>query len=138
MPGRPQVLEVKDGTITIAWEPPISDGGSPVLQYVLERREVRGPRWVRVHKSAVIAPPVTIENVLEGNQYEFRVYAQNAIGLSEASEMSPPVTAQLNLGRSPQGHLGCKVIHATPRSYLVYVVVQVIQILLFSSYKLAF
>ena len=93
MPGRPQVTDVTDSAITITWEPPVTDGGAPVLHYVVERREVRGPRWVRMQQATVRAPPYTLTNVLEGNQYEFRVSAENVIGVSEPSEMSQSVVA---------------------------------------------
>jgi len=90
-PGRPQILETKDDSITVTWEASISDGGCPIVHYVLEYREIRGPRWIRVHKIPVRASPYTVNSLIEGSQYEFRVYARNIMGISEPSDMSKSV-----------------------------------------------
>ena len=105
-PSRPTILEQTADHITVTWAPPISDGGSPILRYLVERREIRGPRWIRVHKSMVEEPPFVQSNLYEGAQYEFRVFAQNAIGLSEASEVSSTVTCQVTAGNSTGGDGG--------------------------------
>lgn len=39
-PGRPEIQEIGDNFITLNWEPPLTDGGSQVVHYILERREV--------------------------------------------------------------------------------------------------
>ena len=52
-PGTPEVLRVGDDDMTLSWDVPLSDGGCPITHYVLERREVRGPGWIRMHKTAV-------------------------------------------------------------------------------------
>ena len=44
-----------------------------------------------MHKSSVKGPPHTVVSLIEGSQYEFRVFAKNAMGLSEASEMSASI-----------------------------------------------
>jgi len=87
-PGQPQVASQTDTSVTLSWDGPAWDGGSPVLQYVVERREMRGARWVRVHKSAVAGPPHTVTDLLAASCYQFRVHAVNAVGLSEPSPMS--------------------------------------------------
>ena len=96
IPGRPEVVSAGDDHITLTWEPPISDGGCEILHYVLEKREVRGPRWVHVHKSIVQCPPYTVRNMMYDGTYEFRVFAQNVMGLSDPSEMSKPITCKQN------------------------------------------
>ncbi len=55
---------------------------------------------MRTHKTSVQGPPYTVQNLMEGNQYEFRVYARNVIGLSEASEMSQSVTCHVQSGNN--------------------------------------
>jgi len=87
-PGQPQVTAQTETSVTLTWDGPSWNGGSAVLQYVVERREMRGPRWVRVHKSAVVSPPYTVSDLLPASSYQFRIYAGNAVGLSEPSPMS--------------------------------------------------
>ena len=43
-------------------------------------------------------PPYIVQNLVEGNQYEFRVYARNIMGLSEPSEMSQSVVCHTHDG----------------------------------------
>ena len=87
-PGHPQVVEQTDISVTLSWEASTWDGGCPLLQYIVERREMRGPRWVRVQKSAIVAPPYTATELLPASCYQFRVYACNVVGVSEPSQMS--------------------------------------------------
>ena len=41
-PGTPRNLNVKEVNkdyITVAWEPPETDGGTPVIQYIVEKKD---------------------------------------------------------------------------------------------------
>ena len=87
-PGQPQVVEQTDASVTVTWDAPAWDGGCPLLHYIIERREMRGPRWVRVQKSAVASPPYTAGDLLPASCYQFRVYACNVVGVGEPSQMS--------------------------------------------------
>ena len=87
-PGQPQVVDQTENSVTVSWERSTWDGGCPIIQYVIERREMRGPRWVRVQKSAVVSPPYTASDLLPASCYQFRVYACNVVGVSEPSQMS--------------------------------------------------
>uniref|UniRef100_A0A0M3HHI8 Fibronectin type-III domain-containing protein n=1 Tax=Ascaris lumbricoides TaxID=6252 RepID=A0A0M3HHI8_ASCLU len=44
-PGQPEAVATTDDTITLQWDRPISDGGSPIQGYVLEKREEGTPEW---------------------------------------------------------------------------------------------
>lgn len=87
-PGCPEFLKTGEDAVVITWQPPESNGGSAVLDYVVEKREIRGPRCIRVQKSVVASPPFTVSGLSGGCEYEFRVFARNAIGLSESSPAS--------------------------------------------------
>ena len=43
---------------------------------------------------------IKADKLMEGEEYYFRVVAENAIGVSEPCEMSQPVTAKLPFGKS--------------------------------------
>ena len=96
-------MEQTDNSVTVSWESSSWDGGCPVLHYIVERREMRGPRWVRVQKSAVDRAPYTATDLLPASSYQFRVYACNVVGVSEPSQMSK-VIACIKSGLSV--HLG--------------------------------
>jgi hypothetical protein len=72
----------------------VCDGGCPILHYLVEMREMRGPRWVRVQKTIVAAPPHTVIGLTEGSQYQFCIYACNVLGAGAASQMSKIITCK--------------------------------------------
>ena len=80
--------------------------------------QVRGPRWIRTHKTSVQGPPYIVQNLVEGNQYEFRVYARNVMGLSEPSEMSQSVVCHTH-----DGEFERKKIYSITRISFVYNIV---------------
>jgi hypothetical protein len=42
------VSGMSDTSFTLAWQPPETDGGSPILVYIVERREVNKKAWQKV------------------------------------------------------------------------------------------
>ncbi|CAH8634151.1 unnamed protein product [Dicrocoelium dendriticum] len=82
-PGGPlEPVEVKENEITLRWKPPEDDGGEPVTNYVLEKRPKRSDNWQKV-SGFLKTPTATVRNLEEGEEYEFRVMAENALGTSE-------------------------------------------------------
>ena len=48
VPKEPEHLEVKDcdkSSITVAWQPPQSDGGAPIKSYVVEMRSAKETKY---------------------------------------------------------------------------------------------
>lgn len=71
------------------WLKPESDGGSPLIHYLVERRERKSARWVKVNRDgAHLDTTLKVSGLTEGNIYQFRVTAINKAGESEASEVS--------------------------------------------------
>uniref|UniRef100_A0A673JAC2 Titin n=1 Tax=Sinocyclocheilus rhinocerous TaxID=307959 RepID=A0A673JAC2_9TELE len=97
IPAAPTNVEVSSVTseaMTICWERPVSDGGSSISGYVIEKREKSGLRWVRVNKKPVYDLRVKASNLREGCEYEYRVFAENAAGLSAPSVPCPLIKAE--------------------------------------------
>ncbi|XP_013419362.1 twitchin-like [Lingula anatina] len=93
-PGRPEVSNVTKDSVVITWTAPENDGGSKITTYHVDRREGSSVRWMRVNKTKQLDLTMTIPNLLEGCQYEFRVIAENAEGLSEPSPPSELVAVE--------------------------------------------
>ena len=93
-PGRPHIEEIGEDFIRLAWDLPTTDGGTPIQHYMLEQREIRDPRHVHTHQLAVPPPPYTVHHLVEGSQYEFRIFAKNAAGMSPASPLSKSVVCR--------------------------------------------
>uniref|UniRef100_A0A3Q1F023 Titin n=1 Tax=Acanthochromis polyacanthus TaxID=80966 RepID=A0A3Q1F023_9TELE len=88
-PGTPDATHVTGDSITLGWTRPRTDGGNEIKHYILERREKKSLRWVKVSSKR----PITelrhrVTNLTEGNEYEFRVMAENGAGVGPASSTS--------------------------------------------------
>ncbi|CAB1423098.1 unnamed protein product [Pleuronectes platessa] len=97
VPSAPMDVEVTSATnesMTICWKRPNSDGGSRISGYIIERREKQGVRWVKVNKKPVYDLRVKASGLHEGCEYEFRVFAENAGGISEPSLPCPLTLAE--------------------------------------------
>jgi len=64
-----------------------------VTGYQVER-QTPGSRWIRVNKDPIADLSCPVTELLEGNDYEFRVAAENKAGLGEFSAVSPKITAK--------------------------------------------
>lgn len=94
-PSPPQNLtapEILADSITLKWEAPEDNGGSDITGYLIEKREFNRRSWQEVEKVKNLE--YTVTKLLEGNQYYFRVFAQNEIGMSEPIEFKEPITAK--------------------------------------------
>lgn len=88
-PGTPEILASGKDFATIEWLKPESDGGSPLIHYLVERHERKSARWVKVNRDgAHLDTMLKVSGLTEGNIYQFRVTAINKAGESEPSEVS--------------------------------------------------
>lgn len=95
-PSPPQWLEVSNITrinADLKWQVPSSDGGSPITNYVVEKRDVRRKTWQTVD-TTVKDLNYTISPLNEGSLYVFRVAAENSVGMSEFCELEDAVLAK--------------------------------------------
>ncbi|XP_015183294.1 PREDICTED: twitchin isoform X5 [Polistes dominula] len=90
-PGTPKVIEVGGDFVNLSWEKPETDGGSKIQGYWIDKREVGSQTWQRVNVAICLPTQINISNLIEGRQYEFRVFAQNEAGLSTESKASTSV-----------------------------------------------
>lgn len=84
--GPMQFSDLTDKSVTISWRAPASDGGLPLKEYVLERRDTKRTSWAPVDKVSPDITSYTVQNLVVGNDYYFRVMAVNEEGTS------PPVS----------------------------------------------
>lgn len=82
----------------LQWKPPTYDGGSPITGYVIEKRDMKRPTWTNAGKTPKDVTEITVEKLLEGSEYMFRVMAENKKGQSKPCETKAPVVV-----KSPYG-----------------------------------
>ena len=91
-PERPIVQAVTNDSVTLSWDPSNEDHGSEVTHYVLEQRneDDRPDDWDLVDDQ-LTATTTTVEGLTNRDEYMFRVYACNAVGLSKPSKCSATI-----------------------------------------------
>lgn len=97
-----QVVDTADGEVSLAWEEPETDGGSKVIGYVVERRDVKRKTWTVATEHAE-SPEFTVTGLQRDSKYLFRVCARNRVGSGPNVETDEPVQARNKFGE--MGHL---------------------------------
>uniref|UniRef100_A0A3B5MIV5 Titin n=1 Tax=Xiphophorus couchianus TaxID=32473 RepID=A0A3B5MIV5_9TELE len=92
------VMQVSKEEMTVVWAPPENDGGKSITGYILERKEKRAVRWVACTKSPISERRMKVTNLIPNHEYQFRVKAENEVGLGEPSKPCRPVAAKDPIG----------------------------------------
>uniref|UniRef100_F1RH19 Myosin-binding protein C, fast-type n=1 Tax=Sus scrofa TaxID=9823 RepID=F1RH19_PIG len=85
-----RVTTVGEDWAILVWEPPKYDGGQPVTGYLLERKKKGSQRWMKLNFEVFTETTYESTNMIEGILYEMRVFAVNAIGVSQPSVNTKP------------------------------------------------
>ncbi|OBS73253.1 hypothetical protein A6R68_12170, partial [Neotoma lepida] len=88
-PKNPEVTTITKDSMVVCWGHPDSDGGSEIINYIVERRDKAGQRWVKCNKKTLTDLRYKVSGLTEGHEYEFRIMAENAAGISAPSATSP-------------------------------------------------
>lgn len=92
-PASPATLEayVDEGDVVLTWTPPSSDGGSPIVEYLIYKG-TNATDGVMVATASSFAQSWTDTDVESGETYTYWVAARNSVG---SSELSTAVTVTL-------------------------------------------
>ena len=92
-PSKPTPKNLGDVDVTLEWNPPEDDGGSPVVDYNLEFCLDGEKAWKPLQNN-IVECEFTVD-LEEAKVYRFRVTARNAVGLGKPS----PVSDLISLGK---------------------------------------
>uniref|UniRef100_A0A3P8SYC1 Titin n=1 Tax=Amphiprion percula TaxID=161767 RepID=A0A3P8SYC1_AMPPE len=87
-PGTPSIAACTKDSMVVAWNEPVNDGGSTILGYHLERKERNSILWVKLNKSLITDQTFKTAGLEPGMEYEYRVYAENIVGIGKVSKVS--------------------------------------------------
>uniref|UniRef100_A0A8C5R3F8 Titin n=1 Tax=Leptobrachium leishanense TaxID=445787 RepID=A0A8C5R3F8_9ANUR len=106
VPGPPtgplNILEITPDHMVIAWRPPKDDGGSPVINYVVEKCEGKKLTWSIVSTGST-QTKAKVPRLQKGFEYTFRVRAENKMGIGNPLESQPTVAKHMFDPPSPPG-----------------------------------
>ncbi|XP_054993296.1 myosin-binding protein H-like isoform X1 [Sorex araneus] len=92
-PGPPQSIKLVDvwgSNATLEWTPPQDTGNTVLLGYTVQKADRKSGLWFTVlegyHRTSCV-----ISNLIVGNSYTFRVFAENLCGLSETAAVTADV-----------------------------------------------
>lgn len=101
-PGPPigpvKVGEIGETTVCLKWAAPEYDGGSPVTNYIILTRETSTPNWTEVSSNTARAA-IKVTKLNKGEEYQFRIKAENRFGISEHID-TKPITIKLPYSKS--------------------------------------
>lgn len=81
----------------LSWKPPIDDGGSPILHYIVEKMDVSRGTWSDAGMATICSHDIT--RLIHRKEYYFRVKAVNAVGESEPLETPRSIIAKNEFGK---------------------------------------
>uniref|UniRef100_A0A8D2IV69 Myosin binding protein C, fast type n=1 Tax=Varanus komodoensis TaxID=61221 RepID=A0A8D2IV69_VARKO len=85
-----RITSVGEDWAILEWEPPKYDGGMPVTGYLMERKKKGSMRWMKLNFDVFTETTYESTKMIEGVLYEMRVFAVNAIGISQPSHNTKP------------------------------------------------
>ncbi|NXS57005.1 MYBPH protein, partial [Brachypteracias leptosomus] len=92
-PGPPQNLKLVDVwgfNVALEWNPPADNGNSDIKAYVVQKSDKKSGKWFTALEHCT-RTSCTISDLIIGNSYSFRVFAENACGLSEKAAVASGV-----------------------------------------------
>ncbi|XP_072322106.1 titin-like [Eucyclogobius newberryi] len=94
-PLSPVVSGITNTSCVMSWKPPLSDGGSKIKCYHLEKKNKKDKKdwteWSAVTTDEIKQTVFSIKRLTEGVEYVFRVKCENLGGHSDYSEETAPV-----------------------------------------------
>uniref|UniRef100_A0A3P8ZEV7 Myosin-binding protein C, slow-type n=1 Tax=Esox lucius TaxID=8010 RepID=A0A3P8ZEV7_ESOLU len=87
LPGPPQCVKIEEvwgENVALDWTPPKDNGNAAITGYTIQKADKKTMEWYtcleHYHRTCI-----TITELVVGNEYYFRVYSENMVGLSECA-----------------------------------------------------
>lgn len=93
--------EVAGDSVTLTWQPPEQDGGSPIKAYLLEKADATRKSFVALGEIKVVedqALELKVDKLKDGEQLLFRVAAVNEVGQGDWTVTKEAVVVKSKLG----------------------------------------
>lgn len=84
--------------VALSWQPPLDDGGSPIVSYIVDKLDVQRGGWVRAARVAGDVTAYKLSGLNVGHDYNFRVYAENKAGVGQPLDLKTLIKAKSVFG----------------------------------------
>ena len=91
MPQSIRLIGISEDTVTIEWSEPRENGGAPITNYIIEKREGRSPYWTPVATVGSRVTSYVIQYLQPSCTYYIRVAAENEEGVGAFKELCEAV-----------------------------------------------
>ena len=98
--------------IELSWQPPQNDGGRRVLGYRVEYKLAADQEWQRLPRVPATETTVTVDGLVGGESYDFRILAINAAGVgpSTPDDTGRPTLAGVIADETPPAPTGLTAV----------------------------
>merc|ERR1712066_168942 len=85
------VTEVGGKWIKLSWSKPSDDGGAPINNYIVEKKDPLTKTYDKISETLSTETAITVNGLRENGKYQFRVRAANKGGQGVASEATDEI-----------------------------------------------
>lgn len=79
-----EISGMTDTSFTLTWKPSEKDGGSRIIEYIIEMRESNKKVWKTLSITPFDQTSIFVQKLVKDQGYHFRITARNKVGTSEA------------------------------------------------------
>lgn len=94
-----KITNVLSDQVTLSWKASPYETYAPVDNYIIDKRESWKSSWGFHSRVKSDTTTLCVKNLREGQEYFFRVYAENIVGYSSAIENDHTVTPKSPYGK---------------------------------------
>jgi len=88
-------------SVVLSWTAPTDTGGRPITDYRVQYRVDGGTSWIEVDDGVSAATTASVNNLLNGTSYVFRLAAENIAGVGAWSSQSTSATPHIDSPSAP-------------------------------------
>ena len=96
-PSKPYITAMTATSVVLAWDPPETLDRIPITAYTIEYKESSVSTW-HVAAGVVLSTTTVIDDLVPNKTYQFRISANNEVGISNPSAPSDSITMNLETG----------------------------------------
>lgn len=78
-----EISGMTDTSFTLTWKPSEKDGGSRIIEYIVEMRESNKKVWKTVNITTFDQTSIFVQKLVKDTGYHFRITSRNKIGTSD-------------------------------------------------------